>query len=176
MVRAAVARRPLRRSPTSRQTPLRHPAPLGARAPGVVCRTVTPPGSRAPTKLLQQAAQANAGLYRRRSPRRRSTRGLPRRRERGRCVARRAALGICVFVEAGVGSKRGTIVSLLKPCGRPDVLGGRWRHEVVGVIDEDEKLFDAGDLQDALYLGGAAHDGEVVAVRSGVFVLAKQFA
>src|SRR3954449_10935534 len=28
----------------------------------------------------------------------------------------------------------------------------RRRHEVVGVIDEDEKLFDAGDLQDPLYL------------------------
>src|SRR3954452_4244551 len=54
--RIAVARRRLRRSPTSRQTPFRHPAPLGARAPGVVYRKVTPPGSRASGKLLQRGA------------------------------------------------------------------------------------------------------------------------
>jgi hypothetical protein len=51
---------------------------------------------------------------------------------------------------------------------------GRWRGEVVGVVHEDEKLVDLGQLEQPLYGLVTADYGEVVAVGVGVFVLPEE--
>ena len=104
----------------------------------------------------------------------------PRARRRGRpgrCSAIRVQSGIHQlaspnsFISAGTSRARMTVpddssASSATPPARP-----RRRHEVVGVVDEDEKLLDPGQLQHPLDRVGAAHHGEVVAVAAGELVL-----
>src|SRR6478736_5256854 len=46
-----------------------------------------------------------------------------------------------------------------------------WRHEIVGIVDEDELVRHPGQTQHPLDEAGAAHHGEVVAVAACVLVL-----